>query len=125
MGWICRSMGICLHRVPQNLKTDSGKAFTSTDWKKWAEMAGIFLQIGGIEQHNFLGMGHRYRDSLRIIFDTVCSEYPILDPEIVLRCAVKGINNTMGSERLVLSYSVFGTQPSFPSFNTKLPNQKE
>lgn len=99
---------------PRILKTDRCKAFTSADWKKLAEMTGMSVQISGNESHNSLGVGERYHDPLRRVFDTVCSEYPNLDPETAMRCAVEGIKNTMGSEGLVPSYSVLGTLPSFP-----------
>lgn len=110
---------------PKTLKTDHGKIFTSKQWRSWTEMAGINMEISGIESHNSNGIVERYHDPLRKIFSIIRKEYPRLDPEIALRCAVKGINDTMGPEGLVPSYLVFGVIPTFPAFNTELPSQRD
>lgn len=110
---------------PQTLKSDHGKIFTSKSWKEWSSMAGINLEISGIESHNSAGIVERYHDPLRKIFNSIKSDYPQLDREIALRCAAKGINDTMGPEGLVPSYLVFGVIPTFPAMKTQLPSQKD
>lgn len=110
---------------PRVLKSDQGSVFTSKKWREWTSMAGINLEISGIESHNSNGVVERYHDPLRRIFRCVQEDYPKLDPEIALRCAVKGIYDTMGPEGLVPSYLVFGVIPTFPSFNTELPEQRD
>lgn len=110
---------------PRVVKTDHGKIFTSKSWTEWAKMAGVQMEISGIESHNSNGVVERYHSPLRKIFTCIQQDYPCLDPEIALRCAIKGINDTMGPEGLVPSYLVFGVIPTFPSFNTNLPDQKD
>ena len=110
---------------PKTLKTGHGKIFTSKDWKNWTSMAGINLEISGIESHNSNGVVERYHDPLRRIFRCIREDYPKLDVEVALRCAIKGINDTMGPEGLVPSYLVFGTIPTFPTMNTNLPSQRD
>lgn len=110
---------------PTTIKTDHGSVFTSKKWRGWTESAGINIEISGIESHNSLGVGERYHAPLRKIFNMIMSEYPSLDPEIALRCAVKGINDSMGPEGLVPSYLVFGVLPTMPAMRTELPNQKD
>lgn len=110
---------------PRTLKADHGSVFTSKNWKEWSAMAGINLEISGVESHNSNGLIERYHDPLRKIYNCIREDYPKLDPESVLRCAIKGINDTMGPEGIVPSYLVFGVLPSFPPLNTTLPHQKD
>lgn len=110
---------------PQSIKSDHGSLFTSKDWENLTDMAGIQIEISGIESHNSISVGERYHEPLRRIFTVILHEYPKLDREIALRCAVKGINDTMGPEGLVPSYLVFGVIPNFPAIHTKLPTQHE
>jgi len=110
---------------PRKMRTDQGSTFTSMDWGKYTTASGIELIVSGIESHNSLGSGERYHDPLRQIFYAIKDEYPTLDPEIALRCAVKGINDTAGPEGLVPSLLVFGTIPTFPAMDVKPPNQKD
>lgn len=53
------------------------------------------------------------------------TEYPSLDPEVILRCAIKEIDNTMVPEVLIPSYMVFGALRTMPATQTKLPNEKD
>lgn len=88
-------------------------------------MAGMSLEISGIESQNSTGLIERYRDPLREIFSTIIGEYSSLNPGFALRCAIKGISDTMAPEGVVLSLLVFGVLPTFPAFRTLLPEQKE
>lgn len=97
----------------------------SKKWKEWTESAGINVEISGIKSHNSLGVGERYHAPLQKIFNMIMSEYPFLDPEIALRCALKGINDTMCPEGLFPSYLVFGDIPIMSAMRTELPGQKD
>ncbi len=88
-------------------------------------MVGTTLQVSGVESHNSLGSGERYRDPLRRIFNKIVHESPAIDRELALRLAIKAITDTAGPKRLVPSLLVFGTLPRFPTVNTKLPAQRE
>lgn len=107
---------------PKTIKTWSRTAFTSAEWKKCAEMTGMSLEISGNESHSSLGVGEGYHNLLRKIFKIAWSEYLDLGPERSLRCAVKGITDTMGTERLVQSYLIFEILPRFPWLHTVLPS---
>ena len=44
-----------------------------------------------------------------------------MNKNMILKLAVKAMNDNMGPERLVLSYFVFGCIPRFPSTESTLP----
>lgn len=110
---------------PNKLRIDSGSVFTSPRWTKCTESAGICLQLSGIESHNSLGPGERYHSPLRRIFYKIRSECPSANFDLILRLAIKAMNETMGPNGLVPSYLVFGILPRYPVLNTDLPTQSE
>ncbi len=78
-----------------------------------------------VEAHNSLGSGERCHAPLRRIFLKIREEYPKIDKNIVLKLAVRAMNDTMGPEGLVPSYLVFGCIPRFPSTDSTLPTQQQ
>ena len=70
-------------------------------------------------------MGERYHGPLRKIFSILRHDNPREGPEIILRYAVKGINDTMGENGIVPTTLVYGCSPSFPFLNSKLPKQRD
>lgn len=85
-----------------------------------ASALDIELQASGIESHNSFGIGERYHQPLRRVFQVLRTHHPKLDPEVLLRYAVKGIKATMGPEGLVPSLSVFGVVTSFRTVHAEL-----
>lgn len=77
--------------------------------------AGVSLQFSGIESHNSIGIGERYHARLRRIFMAVTNQHPKLPKELVLRLAIKALNDTMGPHGLVPSLLVFGVLPTCPA----------
>ncbi len=110
---------------PSKMKTDQGSVFTSPRWKQITDMTGIELQLSGVESHNSLGKGERYHAPLRRIFLKIKDHYPNLENELILKLAVKAMNDTMGPNGLVPSLLVFGVLPRFPAVSTNLPNQED
>ena len=105
------------------MRADQGSVFTSKFWEYVMLMHGIELQLSDVESHNSLGVVERYRATIRRIFRVFRTQYPRLDPEITLRLAVKGANDTMGPDGHVPSKFVFGTEPAFLVVNSALPTQ--
>ena len=110
---------------PNRLRADAGSAFTWLRWKSITDFVGITLRISGVESHNSLGVGERYHARLRRFYRKVKLEFPQLSKDIILRLAVKAMNDTMGENGLVPSLLVFGIIPRFPIINSELPTQKE
>lgn len=109
---------------PNCFRTDSGSVFTSTRWNQLTSDNGIELKISGVESHNSLGLGERYHEPLRKIYRKLHHEAPDLEKAIVLRLALKAMNDTIGPEGLVPSYLVFGSLPKFPTVHASLPDQR-
>ena len=100
-GWASVYIG-----YPNRIKADSGSVFTSKFWKSVTMLHGIDVDISGVESHNSIGVGERYHDPLRQVFDKIMADHTNLDPEIAFRLAVKAINDTMGPEGVVPSLLV-------------------
>lgn len=119
-GWASVYIG-----YPNRIRADQGSIFTSKFWNGVTSLHGIELQISGVESHNSIGVGERYHEPLRQVFDKVLTDHPTIDPEIGLRLAVKALNDTTGPDGIVPSLLVFGSLPSFPAVNMDVPMQKE
>lgn len=109
---------------PDRIKCDAGSAFNSKEWKGLNNMIGANISISGVEAHNSLGLGERLHAPLRRIFFKVQADHPSLKKELLLKIAVKAMNDTIGEDGLVPSLLVFGIVPRFPIMGTTLPNQK-
>jgi transposase InsO family protein len=108
---------------PDRLRIDSGSAFTSVKRKTLTESRGITLRISGVEAHNSLGIGERYHGSLRRLYQKIEHEFPHVGPALLLRIAVKAINDTMGTNGLVPPLLVFDVVPRFSPMSIDLPKQ--
>ncbi len=62
------------------------------------ESSNVGLERTGVEPHSSLGMGERYHQPLRNTFRKLELMYPSQDKSLLLQCAVKGMNDTLGSE---------------------------
>ena len=110
---------------PYRIKCDSGSVFTSEKWKALNCMAGTNISISRVEAHNSLGMGKRLHSPVRRIFYKVRTDHPTVRKELLLRIAIKAMNDTIGEDGLVPSLLVLGIVPIFPILNTNLPQQQE
>ena len=110
---------------PNKLRTDQGSVFTSKAWDELTRLHGIELQLSGVTSHNSIGVGERYHAPLRRVYSVVRAATPEMSPELSLRCAIKGMNDTLGPEGLVPTYLVYGTFPSFPICRNAPPSQED
>jgi hypothetical protein len=94
-------------------------------WKTLTESRGITHRISGVEAHNLLGIGERYHGPLRRVYVKIEHEFPHVGPALLLRIAVKTINDAMGTDGLVPSLLVFGAVPRFPPMSIDLPKQRD
>jgi hypothetical protein len=107
---------------PNRRRIDAGSVFTSPHWRQCTDMAGIRIQVSGVESHNSLGLGEKIHDPLRRIFIKVKFDFPTAPPKMILSCATKGLNDTMGENGRMQSLLVFGIIPRFPILSADLPD---
>lgn len=105
---------------PDIIRLDQESVFMSKEFASAAKSAGNTLQVSGVESHNAIGPGERYRAPLRRIYNKILEDHPDLDPKIALQLSVKSMNDTMGPDGLVPSLLVFGQLPRFSPHNTEL-----
>jgi hypothetical protein len=67
----------------------------------------------------------RYHGPLRRVYQKIEHEFPHVGLRLLLRIAVKAINDTMGTNGLVPSLLVFGVVPRFPPMSIDLPKQRD
>jgi hypothetical protein len=96
---------------PDKIRTDQGTQFKSPRWKELTDATGIQLILSGVESHNSIVPGERYHASLRRIFQKIRYDFPNLNLNLILRIAVKAMNDKMNPEGLVPSYLLFGIMP--------------
>ncbi len=99
---------------PMTLRVDKGRAFTSVRWTNRPKEVGTNVQKSDVGAHNWLGSGERYHAPLRRIFFKIWEEHPDMGKNIILKLAVKAMNDTMDPEGLVPSYLEFGCILRFP-----------
>lgn len=110
---------------PRVIRLDQEASFRATVFDDLATANGIELRFSGTESHNSIGPGERYHGPLRRIFRILRNRYARIEPEVILRYAVKAMNDSMGPEGLVPSLLVFGTIPTFPITESNRPEQAE
>ena len=110
---------------PDSMRGDQDSVFTSEKWGKYLENYGISFNLSGVESHNSLGVRERYHAPLRRIYEKISFNNESMDPTLVLKIAVKEMNDTMNPEGLVPSLLVFGIPTRFPGVNTISPDQHE
>ena len=110
---------------PSKMRVDQESSIMSKGRESMASAHGIEFQASVVEAHNSIGVGERYHHPLRRIFKFLRDGHPKLDSDVVLRYAIKGINDIMGPEGLVLSLLVVGVIPTFPTVHAELSAQRE
>jgi hypothetical protein len=94
-------------------------------WKTLIKSGGITLRISGA--HNSLGIGKRYLGPLRRVYQKIQKiqkieyEFPHVCPALLLRIAVKAIDDTMETNGLDPSLLVFGVVTRLPPTSIDLP----
>lgn len=110
--------------LPNVVRVDQEASFNSDKFMSLAEAHGINLQFSGVESHNALGKGERYHAPLQSVYQILAKNRPSLSKELLLRYAIKGVNDTANIDGLVPSLLVFAVVPTFPMRNSQLPGQK-
>ena len=110
---------------PNRMRVDRARVFTGRRSEQLTNLHGITLQFSGVEAHNALGIGERYHAPLRRVYHVVRAASPSIDRSTALRCAVKGVNDSMGPEGFIPTLLVYGTMPNFPVRNITQPKQRE
>ncbi len=110
---------------PMKMRVDQGSPFTLVRWTNRAKAVGTDAQESGVEAYNSLESGEGYHAPLRRIFLKIREEHPKMDKNIILKVAVKAMNDTMGLEGLVPSYLVFRCIPRVLPTESALPTQQQ
>ena len=110
--------------MPNRMIIDQGSALgRSSVFAELADDADIVLEKTGTEAHSSLGIGERYHQPLRNTFRKLVQVYPKQDKNLLLQCAVKSMNDTLGPEGIVPSVLVFGEYPQAYSKSETRPNR--
>ncbi len=99
------------------MRVDQRSAFTSVRWTNLVQTVGTNVQVSGVAAHKSIGSENKYYEMLRRIFSKIREEHLKMNKNIILDVAVKAVNNSMGPERLILSYLVLGCVPDSPQRN--------
>ena len=79
-------------------------------------MNDVNIRRTGIEAHSSLGIGERYHSPLRNTYTKLKTDHPKATRSLLLRMAIKAMNDTLGPEGIVPSALVFGEFPSIRPF---------
>lgn len=74
-----------------------------------------------VEAHHSIDLIERYHDSLRRIFTIITTEIPDINLEMALQMTFKALNDTAGSNDLVLTLLVFEAYPRMTDMNAPSP----
>lgn len=88
-------------------------------------MSGVQLRLSGVKAHSSLGIGELLHDPFHRIYRKIRHCHANVPPRMVLKVAIKAMNDTIGENGIVPSRLVFGILPIFPIISTKLPTQRE
>lgn len=105
------------------LHQESG--FPAASFRDLAAAHDNTLQFSGAQFHNPIVSGEKYYSPLRRVFHIIRDRHNSLKPEVALRYAVKGLNDTMVPAGHVPSVLVFGTLPTFPILNKDIPGYED
>jgi hypothetical protein len=110
---------------PRKLRTAVGSVFTLSRWLHCTNMAGIQVQVSGVESHNSLGLEEKMYDPLCRIFKNAKFYFPTAQPKMIPLWATKVLNDAMGENGLVPALLVFGIIPRFPILSNDVSEQEE
>ena len=105
--------------LPHCLRAHNGSRFR----KSFAELSTLHeveIEESGAQAHHSLATGERYHKSLRDTLRKLELDFPRLKRQGLLALTVKAMNDTLGPEGIVPSFSFFGDFPSISSFDGPL-----
>lgn len=106
--------------LPNRILTDQGSKF-GEKFIQLARFSDVEVDRTGIEAHSSLVLAESYHGPLRTTYPKLLIARSKIDKGTALACAVKEMNDTLGSKGLVPSVLVFGEYPrvSTPSEATE------
>lgn len=118
--WLAFVLAWCLVYTGYHnrLHTDQGPAFTFKRWKSLTDLHGIQLRLSDIETRSYLSSGERYHKPLHRIYPKIRFTHPTVDPQNILKIAVKAMDDTMGINGIVPSRLLIETVSRFPISST-------
>lgn len=111
------------YSVTIGLDLESGSA--AEEFRNLATVHVINLQFSGAQSLDSVGGGEINHEQLRRYFHILRSRYQSIEPELLLWCILKWLNNTMRRYGFLRSLLVFGSLPTFPMLNKTQPVQAE
>lgn len=111
-------------RLPNELRVDQDVSFHSEKVTALVDVHGVTLQFSGVESHNSITKGERYHTPLRRVFKVLATNNPTMSKYLLLRYAIRGLNDTANIDDLVPLLLVFVIVPSFPSTSHALSNHR-
>lgn len=108
---------------PDTVARDQGPQFTSIEWRKMRQKAGVLEQAYGVENHNKIGLGERYYSylDLRKVYENIAAKEPFMESGIVFELAIKAIDDKVGPNSLLPTLLLFGIVQRVPLTTKDIP----
>lgn len=90
-----------------------------------SESSAIEIRCSGVRAHNSLGIGRRHHGPLRCCYNKINTDFEHVEENLLLKIAVKTMNDTIGESGFVSSQLVVFVTPRLPTLSKKLSKQKE
>ncbi|KAJ5900234.1 uncharacterized protein N7473_004304 [Penicillium subrubescens] len=109
---------------PDYVVHDTGKNFTSTEFKQLALSMSIKVKEVPVEAHNSVGKVERYHTLLRRAYEILRDKLKDknIDKEIILQMAVKAVNDSAGPDRIIPTLLVFRAYPRITEIDPPSPS---
>lgn len=85
----------------------AGKRFTCASFQACTNMLHIWTKYSFIESGNCTNTEHGYHPPIRCAFENIINKAPDIGKEKAVQMVVKGINDSTGSNEIVLALLVF------------------
>jgi len=105
--------------LPDMVVHDTGKNFTSSEFRSLAKGMSIEVKEVLVEAYNSVGLVERYHAPLRRVFEIFRAKE--FDKKTSLQMAVKAVNDTAGPDGMVPTLLVFGAYPRMTDLSPPSP----
>lgn len=122
---VCPTWCLVYIEYPNRLRTDQRFALTSERWKHLTDLNGTQLLLCVIKACSSWSIWEQCHEPLRQTYRQVRFTHPTVDPQYILRNAIKAINDTMGENGLEPSRLVVRTFLRFPIWGINYLVQKQ
>ena len=100
-----------LNGSPDIIRADAGRQFDSKLFKDRARAEGVVVKIVPTEAHHKIGKVERYHEVVRRVYEKLKHDDPTMSPELRLSTTFRCINDSAGTDGIVPTLLVFGTNP--------------